>query len=170
MLCETTATSLQNNLIAWRCCGLNIVTHILLLLSHSRRRRTESETNSSVAAAAHNEVPPRTATNTHTVRRRVVFASTHQVTVKMADAPPPYPCFYLFTLTRLASESDPPLLPSHPHKSPTDPSPHHHSPPCQRVLLSRVRACVCVCACVSVRESCRACVCGACVCVSSYVH
>jgi len=123
-----------------------------------------------VAAAAYNDVPPRTVTTTHTVRWRVVFASTHRVTVKMADAPPPYPCFYLFTLTRLASESDPPLPPSHHHKSPTDPSPYRHSPPCQRVLLSRVRACVCVCACVSVRENCRACVCGACVCVSLYVH
>jgi len=129
-----------------------------------------SATDFLVAAAAYNDVPPRTATNTHTVRRRVAFASTHRVAVKMADAPPPYPCFYLFTLTRLASESDPPPPPSRRHKSPSDPSPHRHSPPCQRLLLSRVRACVCVCACVSVRESCRACVCCACVCVSLYVR
>lgn len=138
--------------------------HIIVVSVHS-------STDFSVAAVAHNDVPPRTATNMHTVLRRVVFASTHQVAVKMADAPPPYPCFYLFTLlTRLATESDPPPPPSHYHKSPSDPSLHRHSPPCLSMLLSRARACVCVCASVSVRERCCACVCGACVCVSLYVR
>jgi len=81
-----------------------------------------------------------------------------------ADAPPSYPCFYLFTLLRPAVERGPPPPRSPIHKSPTVPPPLAATPVHVIIACARVRVRVCV----------RYSVCGvaarACVCVSVYVR